>query len=429
MPIQTTLPQPTQNLELLGQQQRVLAGTPAPQIADTAKIASDLGLVGPADLKVESKKVDPAFERQANDFVAQLLEIKVGDAEAEDQGQLAVEQIGRNIVGRVSANSELLQQPLKRLGQIGGGEGQGIADALTDLKTQFDEIDPSRFDFNSGWLGRSFSWLPMVGKPINRYFTRFEASGKVIEALFDSIELSKQQLLRDISSLRGDQVSMRASTKALQDLITTCHIIDEKLSEKVAGMDQSSEEAKYINTKLIFRIRQRITDLQQQLIVNQQGILMFEVLMESNRELVRGVDRCKSVTYPALMIGITAAQAIANQRIVLTKLVALDEIGNRTIAYNAQLLKGQAIEINKKAASAQLSDQGLAQAMKSAIEALNDVEQFRLQALGQMKAAIVERTRLAEQGEKAIKGIERGHEAAITLGLDNEFKVTGAKNR
>jgi uncharacterized protein YaaN involved in tellurite resistance len=250
----------------------------------------------------------------------------------------------------------------------------------------------------------------------------------VIEALFDSIEVSRQQLIRDIDTLRGEQTTMRQATRDLMRYIATCQLIDEKLVAEVAKYDPASDEAKYINTKLIFRLRQRITDLQQQLVVNQQGVLMFEVLIENNKELVRGVARCKNVTYPALLIGITAAQALANQKIVLNKIQALDDVGNRTIAFNAKLLATQGIEIHKQAASAQLSDAGLAQAMKDAIKALDDVDTFRMRALEQMGSAIRERDTLTAMGEQAISRMERGNKAAVTLNLDQDLTATGKKN-
>ena len=421
---------PSQNLGLLAQQQAALA-QPGPQVASVAGKFTDLGLVTPDQMAkaVGAKKIDPELERQADDFVGKLLDIKVGDAEQEDQGQASIENIGANIVRRASQANSLLKQPLKNLGQIGGGEGQEIAKQLTDLKVQFDLVDPARYNFKEGWLGRTLSRVPGLGTPLNRYFTQFQSSGSVIESLFDSLEVSKEQLLRDIDTLRSEQVTMRSETKRLQNLIITCQLIDQKLVAKVGTMDQQSDEAKYINTKLLFPLRQRITDLQQQLIVNQQGVLMFEVLVENNKELVRGVNRCKNVTYPALLIGITAAQALANQKIVLNKIQALDEVGNRSIAFNAQLLKTQGVEIHKLAASAQLSDAGLAQAMKDAIQALNDVEQFRLKALDQMGSAIKERDGLTAQGEKAIQQIERGNKAVIQLGFDKDVETSGPKNK
>jgi uncharacterized protein YaaN involved in tellurite resistance len=420
---------PTQNLDLLGQQQSALRET-APQIADPIKLKNDLGLLGPEEIAkaVAQKKVDPDLDRQANEFVNKLLKVPAEDAEAQEQAALSVENLGVIQQRKAATANQLLQQPLKRLGQIGGGEGQGIADALTNLKVQFDEIDPARFNFDSGWAGRVAGLIPGVGSKLNRYFTRFESSGKVIESLFDSVEVSKQQLQRDIDTLRDEQATMRQATRDLQRYIATCQLIDQKLSSEVAKFDPQSDEAKYINTKLIYRLRQRITDLQQQLVVNQQGVLMFEVLIQNNKELIRGVNRCKNVTYPALIIGITAAQALANQKIVLNKIQALDDVGNRTIAFNAKLLGTQGIEIHKQAASAQLSDAGLAQAMKDAIKALDDVDSFRMRALEQMGTAIKERNTLTDMGEQAISRMERGNKAAITLNLDQDLSATGKKN-
>ena len=144
MPEQLQVP-PTQNLDLLGQQQSALKEG-APQVADAAKLKNDLGLLGPDEIAraVQQKKVDPELDRQASEFVSKLLKVPAEDAEAQEQAALSVENLGVTQQRKAAAANQLLQQPLKRLGQIGGGEGQGIADALTNLKVQFDEIDPSR---------------------------------------------------------------------------------------------------------------------------------------------------------------------------------------------------------------------------------------------------------------------------------------------
>ncbi len=274
---------PTQNLEMLGQQQSALREA-APQVADPGKIKNDLGLLGPDEITkaVAQKKVDPELDRQASEFVGKLLKVPVENEDAQEQAALSVENLGVIQQRKAATANQLLQQPLKRLGQIGGGEGQGIADALTNLKVQFDEIDPSRFNFEAGWAGRVASMIPGVGHKLNKYFTKFEASGKVIEALFDSVELSKQQLQRDIDTLRDEQVTMRQATRDLTRYIATCQLIDEKLVAEVAKFEPQSDEAKYINTKLIYRLRQRITDLQQQLVVNQQGVLTRNSSAESS---------------------------------------------------------------------------------------------------------------------------------------------------
>ena len=37
-------------------------------------------------------------------------------------------------------------------------------------------------------------------------------------------------------------------------------------------------------------------DMQQMIVVNQQGIIAIEVIRRNNKELIRGVDRAKNVT-------------------------------------------------------------------------------------------------------------------------------------
>jgi len=271
------------------------------------------------------------------------------------------------------------------------------------------------------------SVIPGVGSQMNRYFTKFEASGKVIDALFTSLEVSKGQLVRDIETLMQEQVEMRKATLRLQDLIIVCQLIDEKLQAELEKLDGESDRAKFIGSELLFPLRQRITDLQQQLIVNQQGVLMFEVLVRNNKELIRGIKRCRNVTYPALLIGVETAQALASQKIVIGKIEALNQTGNKFIQFNANLLKTQGVEINKRASSSQLSDSVLAQAMKDVVAALNDIETFRGKAIEQMATAIKERSVLTTSGEKAISRMEAGNRAAITLELDEE--TTGRKNK
>jgi uncharacterized protein YaaN involved in tellurite resistance len=60
-------------------------------------------------------------------------------------------------------------------------------------------------------------------------------------------------------------------------------------------------------------------DLQQQLVVNQQGVLSIDLIMRNNVELTRGVDRAINVTVSALQVAVTLALALANQRITLEK--------------------------------------------------------------------------------------------------------------
>ena len=76
-------------------------------------------------------------------------------------------------------------------------------------------------------------------------------------------------------------------------------------------------------------------DLQQQLAVNQQGVLATALIIRNNRELVRGVDRAIDVTISALQVAVAVAMAVAHQKVVLDKVEALNRTTSDMIAGTA----------------------------------------------------------------------------------------------
>ena len=55
----------------------------------------------------------------------------------------------------------------------------------------------------------------------------------------------------------------------------------------------------FVRDELLFTVRQRVMDLQQQLAVTLQGIVATEIIVRNNKELIRGVDRALTVTVSA----------------------------------------------------------------------------------------------------------------------------------
>ena len=73
---------------------------------------------------------------------------------------------------------------------------------------------------------------------------------------------------------------------------------DQGLAGKLeAELSSDDPKYKFIQEELLFPLRQRTQDLQQQLVVNQQGFLAMEIIIRNNKELIRGVDRCLNVSY------------------------------------------------------------------------------------------------------------------------------------
>ncbi len=189
-----------------------------------------------------------------------------------------------------------------------------MANALVNLKIQAEELDPGKFDFEAGWFSRSMGFIPGIGTPLKKFFTSFEASQTVIDAVIRALEEGKKVLQRDNVTLSQDQKAMRELTFKLQKAIELGMLIDQKFSyalEREIGPDDPRR--RFVEDEILFPLRQRIQDLRQQLAVNQQGVLAIEIIIRNNKELIKGVDRGIHVTINALNAAVTALMRVRVQ--------------------------------------------------------------------------------------------------------------------
>jgi uncharacterized protein YaaN involved in tellurite resistance len=376
-------------------------------------VREDLDLVAPEDVKAKSGQ-DKALDKKAEENVAQLLDIKDDEA-SHDKSAAAVEEFGLELQKSTAQQSGMLQRPIKELSKrsVEGGE---VANALINLKMTVEDLDPAKLNLSPGWFSRMVGNIPGVGTPLKRYFSRFESAQTVIAAIVASLEQGKDQLGRDNVTLQADQARLRELTERLEKAIKLGQLMDAKL-EKAAAKEEG-DKAKFISEELLFPLRQRIMDLQQQLAVAQQGIIAMEIIIRNNKELIRGVNRALLVTVSALQVAVTVAMALNQQQIVLDKVGALTNTTNNLIKGTASRLKTQGVEIHKQAANAQLSVDALRQAFADIHEAMDDLSRFRQEALPKMAGTILEMDKLTADAEGAIKRVEKGDRAKPSFQLD-----------
>ncbi|MFH1153221.1 MAG: toxic anion resistance protein [Pseudomonadota bacterium] len=388
-----------------------------------SQVQQDLGLVDPGSIALDEKP-DPAIETMADDFLKKLLAINPEDPaqlEVRSRNIAAVENLGAETQRQVSVRSAMLKEPIRKL-MAKGDDGGQVANALVDLNEQVEELDPAKFDFEPGWFARTLGFIPGVGRPLKRYFIRFESAQTVLDAIFNSLNQGADMLKRDNLTLAEDQKHMRILTDKLKKSIQLGMLLDAKLShalEREIAPEDSRQ--RFIQDELLFPIRQRIMDLQQQLAVAQQAILSIELIMRNNKELIRGVSRATHVTANALNVAVVVAMALANQRIVLNKISALNTTTNKLIADTAASLKAQGTAIHKDAASSKLDINTLKQAFADIQAAMDDISKYRREALPQMATAVLEMERLTHEAETAIKKMEKGNQATPITSLDVDY--------
>ena len=363
---------------------------------------------------------DPQMDAKAKQLADALLNFDGNDNKKKDDIKAAVETMGYEMQREAAEQSEMLKQPM-RVMMKRSEDGGEVAKTLIDLKLHVEELDPARYDFESGWFSRFMGKLPFVGTPLKRYFTKFESSQTIVDAIIKSLENGRESLKRDNITLQADQERMRELTKKIEKAIRLGQLLDTKITDRLeTEIPADDPRAAFIKEEILFTLRQRVMDLQQQLAVNQQGVLASEIIIRNNKELIRGVNRALNVTVSALQVAVTVAMALENQKIVLEKVNAVSQTTNTLIANTAQRLKQQGTAIHKQAAGAQPNIDTLKQAFVDINDAMKDVAEFRTKALPQMAQSIVEMDRLTVEAEKTIKKMEKAKAAAPEIKIEIE---------
>lgn len=380
-------------------------------LADKEQLRKELALPDPLDVHADPAG-DADLNAQADALVGRMLDVEATDHDGQSRAKAAVEAMGIQLQKEAARRSQMLDQPIKQLAEQSGDGGQ-VANSLVDLKVQVEALDPAKFDLEAGWFSRTLGYLPGIGTPLKRYFTKYEQASTVIDAVINSLKKGQEQLKRDNITLADDQKAMRALTHKLERAVKLGELIDRKLQDRLATeLLEGDPRHKFVQEELLFPLRQRIQDLQQQLLVNQQGFLTIEMIVRNNKELIRGVNRALNVTLSALQVAVALALALANQKIVLEKVQAVTKTTEDLIAGTAERLKTQGAEIHKQAAGTMLDMDVLKRSFADIRAAIDDVSRYRQEALPKMAENIVEMNRLAEESEQVIRRAEGAEQAA-----------------
>ena len=321
----------------------------------------------------------------------------------------SIDSFGMNTMKMSSNKNSLLHVSVGNLSKT-GDEGGLVAKGLGELHTQLKDLDPSVIDFTkTGILGRLFN-------PLRAYFLKYQKADSMIADIIISLDKGKTTLRNDNTTLEIEQQALRDLTKKLQKEIQLGMLMDESINAQIESAkvrNEDPEKIRFITEEVLFPLRQRVMDLQQMLVVNQQGIMAIEVVIRNNKELIRGVDRAKNVTISALKISVTVASALYNQKIVLKKIELLNETTNNLISATSRMLKEQGAAIHKQSLEANISVDTMKQAFTDVLSALESISTYKQEALPKMRDTIVHFRELADTGEQQIVRLEKGQKLGI----------------
>lgn len=368
------------------------------EVPDTEVIKeSVIEQVKPVSEEVEKIKL------VTNKNIEELMALDINSLDERKSVIKSIEEFGLDTIQKSSKKNSLLQISVGNLSKL-GDEGGTVAVGLSNLQREMKDLDPSMIDFaKKGFLGK-------ITNPLRRYFDKYEKADSAINDIIVSLEKGRVTLKNDNTTLEIEELSLRDLTKKLAREIEMGMMMDEQISNCIdvaQSKNDDPDKIRFISEEILFPLRQRVMDMQQMIVVNQQGIIAIEVIRRNNKELIRGVERAKNVTISALRIATVVASALYNQKIVLKKIEMLNKTTNDMISATAKMLKEQGAEIHKQSIEANISVDTLKAAFTDTLSALEAISLYKQEALPKMKETINQFKELAEKGETEIQMLER----------------------
>ena len=354
-------------------------------------------------LKEEEVKLENSnIKNQAEENATAIFETDFSNPNEREKIIKPIESFGMDDMSKSSSKNEILATRCVDLSKK-GKEAENIGDKLVELDKQMKDLDPSKIDFaKKGVLGNLLN-------PIHKYFAKYEKAETAISDIIDSLDHSSKVLQNDNVTLLSEENYLREITNKLLADIELGKKMDESIEAQINRAEMEgveSDKIAFVREEVLFPLRQRIMDMQQMIVVNQQGIVSLNVIRRNNKELIRGVNRAKNVTVSALRTGVMVASALYDQKIVMDKINILNSTTENIIESTSHMLKERGSEIQKHSAETMISPEVLKASFSEAIQAIEDVSTYKQQALPKMKETILLFSDMADEGQKVVEKIE-----------------------
>src|SRR3954453_14362886 len=367
-----------------------MATEPAPEPAAETKTATKLKLDPPDALQpvpvAEAAGLVPLKSEETTELDSRVTkfvdELAALDANSPEFGK-KVDQLttmGRKEIAEAAgASNRFLDRPVKAI-----DKDTGIGADLIELRRTVEALDPKEATKTKKLLG----FIPF-GNRVDRHFDKYRSSQTHISKILSSLGDGKDELLMDNAAIDTERAGLWKTMHKLEQMIHISKTLDQTLEDKANELDATEPaKAKAIRETALFYTRQRTTDLLTQMAVTVQGYLALDLVKKNNVELVKGVDRASTTTVSALRTAVTVAQAMANQKLVLDQITALNTTTANIIDRTGEMLKANTGEIHKQAASSTIPLETLQRAFQNIYDTMDMIDQFKLEALGSMKQTV-----------------------------------------
>jgi uncharacterized protein YaaN involved in tellurite resistance len=335
----------------------------APQVDPTAIPALDGKVEGFISALTTAQPRSPEFAAQANNVRS------MGDVD---------------IRRAAESSNRLLQTPVKALQEGGIAEGSKVGNTLMELRRTVEQLDPSQ-----ATGARKFLGLIPFGDKVTDYFRKYQSAQSHLNGILHALQNGQDELTKDNVALNMEKQQLWTNMGRLNQYVYIAERLDARLSALIAELELSDpDKAKALSQDVLFYVRQKHQDLLTQLAVSIQSYLAIDIIIKNNIELIKGVDRATTTTVSALRTAVIVAQALANQKLVLDQITALNTTTSDLIQRTSEMMRDNSAQIQQQAASATIGLPQLQAAFANIYATMDSIDTFKMQALDTMAATI-----------------------------------------
>ncbi|WP_440106109.1 toxic anion resistance protein [Streptosporangium sp. H16] len=334
----------------------------------------------------------PEFTRKVHDITS------MGDAEIRASSQVA---------------NRMLRRPVAALASV-KGEGRdaqaAVAGQLVALRRTIVDLDPKQ---TSGPARKLLGLIPF-GDRLRDYFAKYRSAQKHLDDIIRALKSGQDELRKDNAAIEGEKTNLWESMKRLQEYALLAAALDAAVEEKIMYVEAAEpEKATALRSDALFGIRQKHQDLLTQLAVSAQGYLALDLIRKNNLELIKGVDRATTTTVAALRTAVTVAQALANQKLVLDQITALNATTSDLIVATSEMLRTQAAGIQTQATSTTVDMDALRKAFDNIYATMDMIDTFKAKAVENMAITVDSLTVELDHARTYLERSRRGDEQEL----------------
>lgn len=294
------------------------------------------------------------------------------------------------LAASANVSNRMLERPSSALAGTSGQSQEGpqakVGKTLADLRRTVEELTPNQANLTP--TKKLLGFIPM-GKSIDKYFDRYRTAQSQLDAITKSLSAGQDELRKDNAAIEQERANLWKLMGELTEYATLMTQLDAAVGRRADALESSdAARATAFRSEVQFAVVQRHQDILTQLAVAAQGYLAMDMVKKNNVELIKGVERARTTTLSALRTAVIVAEALTNQKMVLTQITALNTTTSNVIASNAAMLKQSSADIQQQAASSTIDVAKLQQAFDDVFATMDAVDTFRAQAVGNMQQTV-----------------------------------------